>query len=377
MTSCQNELYNDALSDHTVGQAVYISSGESVQKFVEADKDETFNVMTLSLVNRPEKEIKVAVSAGDQEQLDAYNKKNGTNYILMPSELYELPSEIVFPAKYASVAVPLHIKDMKFSLKGTYALPLKLNGLSTPVPGGQDECVAVFEERIKTKSLHIHGSGTEDAHMFPDDYTVPQWTMEVMINRSAYNSNNKSICGTKLVQGSSMMDEIYPRFGDVTIDPNQLQIKTANSQIDVPKDKFAAKPNEWYMISFVYDGKYNKVYVNGELVAEREMRDGSYGLTGLWIGGTNDLIRELRFYKVARTAQQIKNHLWKMVDPTDENLIMYYPLNGKKRNAETGEITVDETKVWDWSNGQHHLSMPSGAKWDDNNGQLFSFPAEQ
>ena len=32
------------------------------------------------------------------------------------------------------------------------------------------------------------------------------------------------------------------------------------------------------MISFVYDGKKNYVYINGELVAEREIRTGPYGL---------------------------------------------------------------------------------------------------
>ncbi len=59
------------------------------------------------------------------------------------------------------------------------------------------------------------------------------------------------------------MDEIYTRFGDVTINPNQLQIKTGSSQIDVPADKFSAQPDTWYMLAFVYDGQKNYVYVNG------------------------------------------------------------------------------------------------------------------
>ena len=72
------------------------------------------------------------------------------------------------------------------------------------------------------------------------------------------------------------MDEIYTRFGDVTIEPNQLQIKTGASQIDVDKNKFAAKPNEWYMLTFVYDGKNTLIYVNGDLVAEQQIREGAY-----------------------------------------------------------------------------------------------------
>ena len=72
-------------------------------------------------------------------------------------------------------------------------------------------------------------------------FKVPQWTMEVMINRDAYTQNNQAIAGTKTVQNSGPIDEIYTRFGDVTIKPNQLQIKTGSSQIDVDKAKFAAE----------------------------------------------------------------------------------------------------------------------------------------
>ena len=66
--------------------------------------------------------------------------------------------------------------------------------------------------------------------------------------------------------------------------------------------------------------------------------------------------------------------LTKTVDGSDENLLLYYPLNGKKRNLETGEITEDETMLWDFSNNAKHLPLPSGAKFDDNDGKGFMFP---
>ena len=125
---------------------------------------------------------------------------------------------------------------------------------------------------------------------------------------------------------------------------------------------------------FVYDGKKNYVYVNGELVADREIRTGPYGLVGFWIGGANELVREIRFWKTARTPQQLKQFMWKTVDGSDENLVLYYPLNGKKRNLDTGEITEDETMLWDFSNNAKHLPLPSKAKFDDNDGKGFMFP---
>lgn len=374
LSACQNELYNDPQKEWKVDQAVYFSENPTKQVFIEADKDMTVNVASISLVNKVENDIKVKVTAGTQADLDEYAKLTGKQYILMPTEMYQLPTELVFPAKIAYINIPLHLKNVAFSLKGTYALPLKIKGQGLKTPKGQDQCIVVFEERLVTKSLNIGSSGPEKNGMFPDDFKVNQWTMEVMVNREAYEANNKSICGTILQKGSGTNDEIYVRFGDVTIQPDQLQMKTASSQIDVPRDKFVAKPNEWYMISFVYDGKCNSIYVNGKLVAEREMRTGPYGLTGFWIGGTNDLIREVRFYKVARTPQQINDYLWKMVDPTDPNLLLYYPMNGKKRDPKTGKITVDETMIWDWASGGNHMAMPAGAKWDDNGGEMFTFP---
>lgn len=377
LAGCQNELYKDPVADYPASQGVYIASDPVTQIFVEENKDVKVRNVVLKLAQKVEQDVHVVLEAGNQKQLDKYNEKNGTEYLLLPSDMYELANDLTFQPRQTALIVPLELKNVKFSLKGSYALPIKLSGGGAGVIEGQEEALLVLEQRLNTKSLRINGYGSEDDKMFPNDFKVEQWTMEMMINRSRYNANNQSIGGTKLVSGSSMFDEIYTRFGDVTIKPNQLQIKTGNSQIDVSADKFSAQPNEWYMLSFVYDGKKNYVYVNGELVADREIRTGAYGLVGFWIGGSNELIREVRFWKTARTQQQIKSYLWKMVDGNDENLLLYYPLNGKKRNVETNEVTEDETKLWDWSKNAKHLSMPQAAKFDDNDGNGFIFPIEE
>lgn len=374
--SCQNELYQDPTSEFQSEQGAYIKGGESAQVFVEEGQEVNLKSITVSLVRQEGHVQTVSVEAGNKEQLEAYNKKHGTEYLMLPPEMYEVGKEVVFEAKQTSQFLPVKLKDVKFSLQGSYALPVKLNNGTVPVVPGEAESMIVLEQRINTKCLRMGGYGSERSDMFPADFKVDQWTMEVMVNRSAYNANNRSICGTKLVSGAGAFDEIYPRFGDVTIRPDQLQIKTGNSQIDVPADVFTAQPNTWYMLAFVYDGKKNYVYVNGELVADREIRTGPYGLVGFWIGGANELVREVRFWKTARTPQQLKQFMWKMVDGSDDNLVLYYPLNGKKRNIETGEITEDETKLWDWSNNAKHLPMVSGASFDDNDGKGFVFPLE-
>lgn len=374
---CQTELYNDPIEDFQSDQGVYMLSSESSQIFVQENKDVNVTNIIIGLAQKSENEQSVELELGNQAQLDAYNKKHNTEFIMLPKEMYSLASDVKFEREQTSMIVPLQLKDIKFSMEGTYALPVRIKGANVAVIPGQTETLLILEQRINTKCVLMHGSGSEDAEMFPNDFKVKQWTMEAMVNRKAYERNNRAICGTKLVQGAGPNDEIYPRFGDVTIKTNQLQIKTGASQIDVPSSKFSAKPDEWYMISFVYDGNKHYVYVNGNLVADREIRSGAYGLVGFWIGGANDYIREVRFWKTARTPQQVKDYVWKMVDARDENLLLYYPLNGKKFNQATGEITEDETMFWDWSKSEKHLKVANGAVFDDNGGKGFTFPLEE
>lgn len=380
LAGCQNELYTESQKDNGSGQGAYIAAEGPIQIFVEEGREYFIKDVKVGLTVKEDKAFDVPLIVGDQTQLDEYNKKNNTSYLMLPPEMYEMPTVMNFKPNLAMQSIPVSLKNLKFSLKGDYALPIRLsNGSASPIPG-EEEALLILEKRTRTKVLLMNGSGSESDKMFPQDFKVKQWTMEAMVKRSAYNANNRSIEGTKLVANAGPHDEIYTRFGDVTIDPNQLQIKTGSAQIDVPKNKFAAKPNEWYMLTFVYDGKITYVYVNGDLVASSEIRDGEYGLIGFWIGGANEYIREVRFWDIARTQQQIKAFTWKMVNPDEKGLLLYYPCNGLKRNHETGEITEDDTMIWNWAtyyNGdKDNLNLPMKGRFDDNGGKMFVFPAE-
>lgn len=373
---CQNELYKDAAKDYKSKQGAYIAGDNVLNSFVAEGVETYLNGVVIGLARKADSNVTVRLTAGDQAQLDAYNKKNQTSYPLLPKEMYEVANQVTLDAGYSSVEVPIKLTELAFNGNSTYALPVRLEKGGANIISGQSETLLIMEQKLITKSLKMSGSGAEDGDMFSQDFSVDQWTMEMMINRSSYRSNNKSIGGTKLAPNSSSNDEIYTRFGDVTIDPNQLQIKTGRSQIDVPKDLFAAQPNVWYMISFVYDGKKNSIYIDGKLVAEREIREGAYGLTGFWIGGANELIREIRFWDIARTPKQIKDNVWKTVHPDSKGLLLYYPGNGKKFDRESGKVVEDETKIWDWSKNEKHLNRPSGASFDNNGGEGFVFPPE-
>ena len=380
LAGCQNELYTDTQKDFGSDQGAYIAADGPIQIFVEEGKEYFIKDIKVGLAVKENKACEVPLKVGDQAQLDEYNRKNGTSYLMLPSEMYEIPSVMTFKPNLAMQSIPVSLKDLKFSLKGDYALPIRLSKGSVNLVPNEEEALIILEKRTRTKALLMNNAGSANGDMFPQDFKVKQWTMEVMIKRSAYNANNKSIGGTKVAPNSSPLDEIFTRFGDVTIEPNQLQIKTGASQIDVPSSKFAAKANEWYMLTFVYDGKMTLVYVNGDLVASREIRTGEYGLTGLWLGDSNEFVREVRFWDIARTPQQIKEYTWKMVNPDEQGLLLYYPCNGQKRDHETGVISDDATKIWNWAtyyNGdKSKLDLPMVGKFDDNNGEMYVFPAE-
>lgn len=382
LAGCQNELYIDPQEEFGSEQGAYVASKGPVQIFVEEGKDYLIKDVKVGLALKESKTNSIAIQAGDQAQLDAYNKKNSTSYIMLPKEMFELPATLDFSAEMAIQILPIKLKDIKFSLEGDYALPIRLSGGSANVIPGEDEGIVILEKLTRTKVLKMGGNEMGSASMFPNDFKVNQWTMEVMLKRSTYKENNKAIAGTKLIANAGPMDEIYTRFGDVTIEPNQLQIKTGASQIDVDKDKFAAKENVWYMISFVYDGKNTMIYVNGELVAEQQIREGAYGLIGFWLSGANEFVREVRFWNIARNAKQIKEYVWKTVNPNAEGLLLYYPCNGMKRNHETGEITEDHTMLWNWATSypgdKKALDLPMNGtpSFDDNNGELYTFPLQ-
>ena len=161
--------------------------------------------------------------------------------------MYSVSKEVNFEPMATLQPLEIMLKNVKFESGVNYALPIKIADGDVPGIEGEKETLIVLEQRIKTKCLMMKGSGTESADMWPEGLAVGQWTFEVMINRDAYDLNNQSIGGTKQLPNSGPMDEIFTRFGDVTIDPNQLQIKTGASQIDVSKEKFAAKVNTWYL----------------------------------------------------------------------------------------------------------------------------------
>ncbi|GJQ04984.1 DUF1735 and LamG domain-containing protein [Capnocytophaga canimorsus] len=377
ISSCQEELYENETKDHLTKQAVFLNTNEPTIKFSLKENESKEVTVDIRSVIPVSSESHITVMTADKTQLEQYNSKYNTEYTVLPASMYNVSKQVTMKKGELVGKITLNVNQINFSDKEAYALPIKISSTSPTSVSGRDSAILIIEkelEPIVTKVYRFGGYEAGISNAFgADDIPVAQWTLEATVNRSAYNRNNRSIAGTKTADGNPK-NEIFTRFGDVTIDPNQLQIKTGAAQIDVPKEKLAAKPNEWYSLAFTYDGKTTRVFVNGEEVVSREIRDGIYTLNGLWIGGANELVREVRFWKRAVPAKELKENYWKVLDPKKaEGLLFYYPMNGKKYDHETGEITEDESKIWDWSSSKAHLTKPNNSNFDDNKGKNYIF----
>lgn len=111
-SSCQNELYKNPLDEFQSEQGVYIATKGILQSFVEEDKDTKIDGLQVALAVQDTREVNVTLEAGSEEQLKAYNAKNGTNYIVLPKEMYEISQSVTFMPRYAMVDVPITLKRL-------------------------------------------------------------------------------------------------------------------------------------------------------------------------------------------------------------------------------------------------------------------------
>ena len=148
------------------------------------------------------------------------------------------------------------------------------------------------------------------------------------------------------------------------------------SVLEVLTIAFAPQVNKWYALSFTYDGNTLRAFVNSKLIATQLLQGGAVQLRNLYIAGSNQRLRELRFWRRALTQQELKANLWRTL-PTNKDLQLYLPLNGKRKDFNTKAVIDDETELWDWSSyGMPRISLPSGASFDSATGNGYRFPPE-
>ena len=166
---------------------------------------------------------------------------------------------------------------------------------------------------------------------------------------SVFATNNQAIFNS----GGST--ELYIRFGDLVYSSggryvyNFLQIKTMGSQFDTgdPTAGNGLEANEWYHFAITYDAATGTslLYKNGTQIASLVSATGQPmiidKLQMLSSAEFRDACEmcQVRLWKVTRSANQIKKGMYSEVEYTNQDLILYLPMNDGEGATTLHDVT--------------------------------------
>lgn len=271
--------------------------------------------------------------------LEEYNKANATEYNLIPN--IEIPDKgkVIIPAGEIGALCRIPLAD--FDMKGKrYAISVELSDVATKGierSNTLSKFVYLISKPLITSVPVMKGYNEKMVRTAPATLwgiTTKEWSLECFTNMSGYSNNNQAIFNM-----GSKDHEIYIRFGDANSPYNYLQIKTLGGQVETKRD---LEPNKWYHWAFVYDGKTLTVYRDGEFNVKFEPpvpKGGSIRFDYVEMISSGSYFRDqckmsqVRLWKKAISGDQIKNNMHFSIDPTNPNLIGYWPMNEGKGNT--------------------------------------------
>lgn len=338
LTGCENAKYN------VIDSMLYIKETKaqaySSQKIPIRDVDlPVFVTPCTGQVVKEDMEVQASVN---QETLEAYNKRYGTDYALLPDDGYSIENSVVTikQGKQDAPSIKVTFKpiteEMMKSGK-TYALPVNIASNGTAqILQGSDLIVYIMDPLRKISAPVINKNNNLEMKM-RQDYSLKEWTVEYKISLDRLGEgigkdNNQAMFDAKAATGESD-GQIYTRFGDAMIDGRTLQIKCEEQGCQV-ESKMLFNINTWYHIAYVNDGKNITIYVNGVKEAEKPSKGATtnlgknnfrFGTTSYYLRA-NMKLSELRFWTKAVTPTQLQNNMFN-VDPTTDGLEAYWKLD--------------------------------------------------
>jgi hypothetical protein len=299
------------------------------------------------------------------ELLDAYNKANGKNYKLVPEGSYHLSSDETVIDKGENVSEPLVFQVLStdsFEEGFTHCMPITI----TNVEGGMEvletsrTVYVVLEKTIITHAADLRKSVYYTIPFANNTAlaAVPQVSMEARIKMNGFQSSKPYISSVIGIEENFLL-----RFGDVNIDKSQLQLAGGGYQI-TSQTKFDT--NKWYHVAVVYDGATITLYVDGAVDGSTAAPRGAINLTDSYSGGfhigfsaggryLNGAVSEVRVWKKALTANEIKNNMCYVTPDNYADMVAYWRFN-EGAGAET---------IKDWSGNGWDLKAGSPT-WIDN-----------
>lgn len=280
------------------------------------------------------KDVRVEFSI-NSSLVDSYNSEKGTSYRALPEGVGKLEKNVsvIKSGSNISEAIMFLLTTTEGLEEGiSYLVPITL----VSADGYQvlESCRTVYvllNQVIVTKALSLANYTRFYVPKFKENAelkSIPKISMECRVKVNKFQTRDPFISS---VMGIEYDENFLLRFGDVTIDNNQLQL-TAKDQV-TPSDHF--ETGKWYHIATVFDGNTIYMYINGELAASKaatrgpvNLYDGGdfnfgYSYDGRYLDGA---ISEARVWTKALTQVEIQENMC-YVSPDTEGLLAYWRFN--------------------------------------------------
>lgn len=317
-------------------RGIYITNAaQSISSGVSVDNNGGSIDITTSASEKASSDIHISYLS-DTNVVALYNQKHQTRYKALPAKFYSLSQNTATILAGTSVSTPIQIKIMPFdqTIKegDLYMIPIQIKETSSDIPVIEASRIMyiAINRVLVNPALDALASGGYVDFAIPDPIKdLAQFTVEMRIRSTATFRNNMALF-------YAYPDEIYSRFGDVVIRPNQLQIKYAGVQ---PASVTEFATNKWYHIAYVFDGSKNSftIYVDGKFDGRTPTPAGrKFNLNSMGFGGAVQ-VQELRFWTKVLTETEIRNGMC-AVNPTSSELYGYW-----KFNEGSGNTVADAT----------------------------------
>ena len=224
MASCQKSiLYSEHLYDNGIVAFRSSSNGE-MSAFLEESGPVTF---TFSSSVKVDKDVTVSFEPARDSAavLGAFNKANGTNYWMLPEANYTLTQKaaVIKAGNAVSDPVTVDVNIDGFKNGVIYCLPLKITGSDSSLGSipGQEYAYLVIRGYVYASAANLPGSSY---FMMDDTVNDPRLqletcTMEIRVKVNSWAGSNPYISSLIGVEENFLL-----RFGDISCDPNQLQL---------------------------------------------------------------------------------------------------------------------------------------------------------
>ena len=268
--SCQQSiLYTEHLYENGVVSFRSSANGE-LSAFLEESGPVTFTVGSSVKVDQ-----NVAVSfepvRDSAAVLGAFNKANGTNYWMLPEGSYQLSanSAVIKAGNAVSDPVTVDVDIDGFKNGVIYCLPLKITGSDSSLGSipGQEYAYLVIRGYVYASAANLPGGSYFEMPSTVNDprLQLETCTMEIRVKANSWAGANPFISSLIGVEENFLL-----RFGDISCDPNQLQLAGQGVSIT---SKAHFDTGKWYHIAVVADGVKQTcdLYINGVLDSSTPM----------------------------------------------------------------------------------------------------------